>query len=170
MNRRLEEPVRTATELGRIVTWLGGVCGSAAAAGGFFVGFAYALDQSDPAVAPVSGVVGLLVGALLGLLNAVAPVVVLMAVNDRRWAAATPLRAVLAGLAAAAPVGAVNLVSGASPAWLMLCAAVTAVPAAVATLCLDWRTRAKARRALVPTTAQQGVAQDGRFTATSPRP
>lgn len=152
MSHRSSRPVRTATEVDRIVTWVGGGCGAAAAGGGFFVGFAYTLDdQGDPALAPLFGVLGLVVGALLGLLNAIAPIVVLAAVNARRWAAATPLRAVLAGVAAAVPVGAVNLTSDPSPAWLILCTVVTAVPAAIATVCLDWRTTSTSRSALART-------------------
>ncbi len=145
--------MRTATEVDRIVTWVGGGCGAVAAAGGFFVGFAYTLDQGDPALAPLFGVLGLVVGGLLGLLNAIAPVVVLTAVNARRWAAATPLRAVLAGVAAPVPISAVNLISDPSATWLILRTIVTAVPAAIATVCLDWRTTSALQSALARTTA-----------------
>lgn len=151
MSSKPTRPVRTAAEVDRIVTWVGGGCGAAAAAGGFFVGFAYTLDQGDRALAPLFGVLGLVVGALLGLLNAIAPIVVLAAVNGRRWAAAMPLRAVLAGIAAALPIGVLNLLSDPSSAWLILCTVVTAFPAAIATICLDWRTTSTPRSALAQT-------------------
>lgn len=151
MSRRPGQPIRTAATLDRIAIWVGGGCAAAGAAGGFFVGFTYTLDQSDPALAPFSGALGLLVGALLGLLNAIVPVVVLAVVQARPWAAATAVRATLAGVSAAVPVGALTLGSGGSLPWLILCVVVLAAPAFVATLCLDWRTtvisRAKSARA-----------------------
>ena len=148
MSRLVKRPVHADTELHHIVTWVGGGCGLAGAAGGFFVGYAYTLDQDDPAFAPFAGGFGLVVGVLLGLLSAIAPILVLAVVNLQRWAAATALRAVLAGAAAAAPAGGVNLVLSASPAWHILCTGVTGVPAALATLCLDWRMASRSRRAL----------------------
>jgi hypothetical protein len=147
MSRAVRRPVHADTELHHIVTWVGGGCGLAGAAGGFFVGYAYTLDQGDPAFAPFTGAFGLVVGVLLGLLSAIAPILVLAAINLQRWAAATALRSVLASAAAAAPAGGVNLVLGASPAWHILCTGVTGVPAAIATLCLDWRMASRSRRA-----------------------
>jgi hypothetical protein len=139
----------TSADIDRIAGWVGGACGAAAAGLGFFVGFVYTLDQGDPDFALLYGVIGLVIGALLGLLNAFAPVVVLVAVDGQRWAAARPLRALLAAVAAAAPLGVVNLLLTAEPnaIWTVGCAAVTGLPAAVATVGLDRRTAALARGA-----------------------
>ena len=147
-------PVRTKTELDRIVTWVAGGCGAVAAAGGFFVGFVYTLDQGEPAGAPLFGALGLVIGALLGLLNSIAPVAVLAALNGRRWAAATPLRSAFAAVAGAAPICSVNLLtSDPNLAWLIFCMLATALPAAVATIGLDWRTTRSLPSTMRPSSA-----------------
>ena len=135
---------RVESDLDRAVVWLGGACVAAGAVGGFFVGWLYGRDQATSASSvPWYAVVGLLVGAVLGLFVSIGAIVVLVAVDGRRWAASRPLRAVLAGAGAALP-GALLLEVpagfAAAPEALVFCVAVAALPAGLATALLDRRT------------------------------
>jgi len=131
-----------------MVSWVGGFCGAAGGVAGFFIGYLYGRDQAIVmSNAPWYGLAGLVIGIIIGLLVSIGPVVVLAAFNERRWAQSTPVRALLAAVAAAVPIFGLAWASGATWQILLLCAVVGALPAGIATIGLDRRTtRELARR------------------------
>lgn len=144
----LTRPVRRQANLDDAVVWLGGACGAVGAVGGCLVGWLYGRDEATEVTQTSSLVlsagVGLVAGLVLGLVVATGAVLVLVALDGRTWASASPLRALLAAAGAAFPVTALLLLlSGleASPGALAFCVAVSAVPAGLATLALDRRHR-----------------------------
>lgn len=132
----------------RTAFWLAGFCGSAGAAGGCFVGWLYGRDQATAMrEVPWYGAAGLGVGVLLGLLVSIGPILALVAVDGRPWASATRC-AVLAAAAASVPIILVLLATSGfhmSSVALVFCAAVTALPAGIATICLNRRTNRATR-------------------------
>ena len=125
-------------------------CGSAGAAGGFFVGWLFGRDQAPaPRDIPWYGIAGLLLGAFLGLLASLPPAAVLTGLQGRAWAPVS-VRISSTALAAAAPIVLyVTVASGFEPALeaVVFCVAVTAVPAVLATAWLAARAGHAKRRA-----------------------
>jgi hypothetical protein len=126
------------------VSWIAGSCMAAGAVGGFAVGWLYGRDQATTTSAvPWYAVLGLVVGVVLGLLVSIGSIVVLVAIDERPWASAAPLRACLAAAGAAVPITVlVEVMSGFSvaPEALVFCVLISAVPAGIGTMLLDRRT------------------------------
>ena len=146
--------VRRQADLDDAVLWLCIACAAAGAVGGCFVGWEWGRDEATEATGTselvLASGVGLLVGLVVGLAVGIGAVLVLVALDGRAWASASPLRAVLAAAGAAAPLTSLLfLLSGleVSPSTLTFALTVSALPAALATLAVDRRAATRGRAA-----------------------
>lgn len=135
--------VRGASDLDAAVVWVGGACTAVGAVAGLVVGWLYGRDDTEvTSDALWYAGVGLVAGAVLGLLVAIGAILVLVVINGRTWATGRPLRAILAAAGAAVPITLLlEVMSGFSVGALVLtfCVVVAGLPAGIATACLDGR-------------------------------